>query len=211
LPLVEALYECQRNPFLNSKNEVDLTGGGNDTSNSTSTTTSGGGGGGGGGMVMCADTPVAFSLPSAPPGEVDASGLCTLMILRRLERAHNMLVERFSEAKRSMLLESSSSSTMGRVNKEEGVYALQPLSSTQNDASATAGATAVNAPPPTAPAISYLTLPSLCKKSLLSYDRDQLPAILARCSKQPLGDTQGNLGFDFDGKLLEDELSKLLR
>lgn len=182
LPLVEALYECQRNPFLNNKGEVDLTGGGggNDDNDHSG---SGGGGGNGGGMIMCAETPVAFSLPSAPPGEVDASGLCTLMILRRLERAHNTIVERFQ--------------TYRNLNK------LNNNVNEQNDN---------DSPTVTAPAISYLTLPSLSRKALLSYSRNkQLLPILARCHLQPLGDSNGNHGFEFDGKLLEYELSKALR
>jgi hypothetical protein len=198
LPLVEALYECQRNPFLTSKNEVNLTGSGdvNDDDNISNKT-----------LGMSVDTPIAFSLPSAPPGEVDASGLCTLMILRRLERAHNALVERFTQAR---------STAVSHDNEQQQLASstnLKLSTSTihqQNDDEEEGDDEEVYVAP-TAPAISYLTLPSLSRKALLSYDRSQLLPILARCSNQPLGDDNGNSAFEFDGHLLEDELAKMLR
>ena len=84
LPLVQNLYECQRNPFLSADGHaVDLTGGG---------------GSGGTEGRMGPHTPVAFSLPSQPPGDVDAAGLTTIMLLRRLEAAHNDALRLFRHA-----------------------------------------------------------------------------------------------------------------
>lgn len=67
------LYECQKNPFLNTDGVVDLALG-NETAP----------------RAMDADTPLHFSLPSHPPGSlVDAPGLCTIQILQLLARSHN--------------------------------------------------------------------------------------------------------------------------
>lgn len=71
-PMVELIYECQPNPFLTSQGQVNL-------------------GGGSEAVGMTRDTPVAFSLPSIIPGQLDAQGLCTIRILNELQASHNEL------------------------------------------------------------------------------------------------------------------------
>ena len=67
-PLVENLYECQRNPFLTEDGEVDIDG------------------------PMSPDTPIIFSLPSMTQGQNEAAGLCTVQLLLHLHRLHDELV-----------------------------------------------------------------------------------------------------------------------
>jgi hypothetical protein len=196
LPLVENLYECQANPFVTARGEIDLSG----AAGKNSGTPAGGSGGGASGSSfslsgvgssgegrarMGFGTPVAFSLPSAPVGEVDAAGLCTPMLLRRLERAHNLLLGRFQRA-----------------------AAATTSATTASDAGA---AEAAASETETAPALSYSTPRALCERALLSYrrGRDLLP-LLSRCSTQPLeGGAAGPVAFD--GALLEQELARALR
>lgn len=68
-PLVENLYECQPNPFLTDKREVDLSGSGTPT-------------------PMTRNTTVLFSIPSMNQGENVAAGLCTIQLLLQLHRIH---------------------------------------------------------------------------------------------------------------------------
>jgi hypothetical protein len=65
-PLVENIYECQRNPFIKD-GKVDIGG------------------------PMSPSTPVIFSLPSMMHGENDAAGLCTVQLLLHLHRLHEEL------------------------------------------------------------------------------------------------------------------------
>ncbi|CAE7456044.1 unnamed protein product [Symbiodinium sp. CCMP2456] len=68
-PLVERLFECEANPFL-QQGKVNLPG------------------------PMTPETPVIFSLPYvAPSGETEASTLCTVQLANVLQTAQNDLVE----------------------------------------------------------------------------------------------------------------------
>mmetsp|Transcript_16236 Transcript_16236/g.19874 ORF Transcript_16236/g.19874 Transcript_16236/m.19874 type:complete len:600 (+) Transcript_16236:617-2416(+) len=80
LPQIINLYECERNPFLvrdpvTSRLAVDLSAGGDYSSRTE----------------FSFETSVIFSLPAPPSmGEpVDAPSLCTIGIVRHLERLHN--------------------------------------------------------------------------------------------------------------------------
>ena len=79
MPMLPNLFECQRNPFLNSADEVDLSGGGALHRE-----------------PMSPDAPVAFSLPSMVPGEVDAAGLCSIQLGGMLSRVHNNVVRQLA-------------------------------------------------------------------------------------------------------------------
>eukprot|EP00656_Telonema_subtile_P006887 TRINITY_DN13207_c0_g1_i1.p1 TRINITY_DN13207_c0_g1~~TRINITY_DN13207_c0_g1_i1.p1 ORF type:complete len:588 (+),score=180.88 TRINITY_DN13207_c0_g1_i1:156-1919(+) len=80
LPKIELLFECEANPFIGRKGDVDLSG-----------TKTGGGG-------MCLDTPVAFALPYMARGEVDAAGLCTIAVVNRLGELQNTVLQDQKEA-----------------------------------------------------------------------------------------------------------------
>mmetsp|Transcript_39889 Transcript_39889/g.67884 ORF Transcript_39889/g.67884 Transcript_39889/m.67884 type:complete len:502 (-) Transcript_39889:194-1699(-) len=183
-----------------------------------------------GAVGMGPDTPVAFSLPSQPPGEVDAAGLCTVVILRRLERAHNEIVGRFHAllATASASAASLSAGTgagsagayaggggggcvgrnrggRGEHNKvEEGVAVGEAEEEEEEEAEEAVAL---------APALSYRTAPSLARRALLSYDRrrDLTPLLSRFCAQQPLGSQGGNGAADFDGAGIEKELAKILR
>jgi MoxR-like ATPase len=83
LPLLENIYECQKNPFLRSGGGIDLSGMGLPPDQ--------------GGQVMSGRTPVSFSLPSMLPGETDAAGLCTIGLITVLQTSHNGVIERLYE------------------------------------------------------------------------------------------------------------------
>jgi hypothetical protein len=206
LPLVENLYECQANPFVTPRGEVDLSGsssskrreveaqikdytGEKGVSSSNSAMTQ-----------MGLHTPVVFSLPSAPVGEVDAAGLCTPMLLRRLERAHNHLLEKFQGAATIATTETAAATTNNAGNAATAGAAL-----------GAAEDVVAGADIETAPSLSDSTPRPLCERALLHYGRarDFLP-LLSRFSLQPLsGDVPGPMAFD--GALLEEELARTLR
>ena len=75
MPMIPNLYECQRNPFLNTKGEVDLGGRDHYTR-----------------QELTPEAPISFSIPSVLPGEVDATGLCSIQLSGLLHRTHNMIV-----------------------------------------------------------------------------------------------------------------------
>jgi hypothetical protein len=166
---------------------------------------------------MGPDTPVAFSLPSQPPGEVDAAGLCTIVILRRLEAAHNDLLGRFrtllSQASSVMTVSSplsaSTAPAAAATMIEEGEDRHQDGDQNKEEEREEDEDQVV----PLAPALSYRTLPSLARRALLSYDRkrDLLPLLSRFFHRQPLGDINGNGAADFDGPSLERELARVLR
>ena len=76
MPMIPNLYECQRNPFLNTKGEVDL--GGRDHYDTR--------------QELTPEAPISFSIPSVLPGEVDATGLCSIQLSGLLHRTHNTIV-----------------------------------------------------------------------------------------------------------------------
>ena len=167
LPHIENLYECQANPFVTKQGTVDLSGGGGELE---------------GGMSP--ETPVAFSLPSfRVAGEADAAGLCTVVILRTLERSHNHLVARF-----------------------------RPLAAAAPGSRAALAAGGAAAGTAEAPALSYATPAPLLRRSLLHYDRarDLAPA-LSRAAQQPLGPANCTRAPAFDGAILERDLAHSLK
>eukprot|EP01060_Flectonema_neradi_P020833 TRINITY_DN2832_c5_g1_i4.p1 TRINITY_DN2832_c5_g1~~TRINITY_DN2832_c5_g1_i4.p1 ORF type:complete len:4086 (+),score=767.97 TRINITY_DN2832_c5_g1_i4:3344-15601(+) len=80
MPLLPNLYECQRNPFLNREGKVDL--GGKDHYER---------------QELSPDAAISFSIPSVLPGEVDATGLCSIQLSGLLHRTHNTVVTNLSK------------------------------------------------------------------------------------------------------------------
>ena len=76
MPLLPNLYECQRNPFLNEQDEVDL-------SNGMAAQRT----------LLTPDAPLTFCLPSMVPGDIDAPGVCTIQIAGLLSRVHNTTIQ----------------------------------------------------------------------------------------------------------------------
>lgn len=117
---------------------------------------------------MSPDTPIAFSLPSAPPGTVDATGLCTIQIIRTLEGLHN----------ETMVALSAATAAPQVTAVEEG--------SRDDDRRETA------------PCINCATPSALVRRQVLDYKchRDLAP-LVSQNAVQALGHGDGrSLGFD---------------
>ena len=81
--LVENIYECEKNPFINESGEVNLSG---DRVSS---------------VKMSPDIPITFSLPSVNRYSNDPSGYCTVQLLSQLQNIHFKLLEKFLENDKS--------------------------------------------------------------------------------------------------------------
>ena len=76
-PLIENLYECQKNPFINQQQRVDLSG----TSKED--------------QPMSLHIPILFSLPCVLQSDMDFRGLCTIKLLTLLQSTHSSLLDKF--------------------------------------------------------------------------------------------------------------------
>ena len=76
LPLIENIFECQRNPYLASDGSVDLSGAGALL---------------GQGVQMSLDVSIMFSLPAMTEGLDDTMGLCSIKLLQLMQNTQTTL------------------------------------------------------------------------------------------------------------------------
>ncbi|EGD81489.1 hypothetical protein PTSG_02206 [Salpingoeca rosetta] len=182
------IYECDPNPFLTQRKEVDLSG----LQQSP-------------GLPMSPSVAIIFSLPAHARGETDARGLCTLQLCRLLANAHNELVTALAAARApvntaaAMTVDHAQQQQQGQQRQQQ-----QPQQQHVVRADAQAVASAFGA------AVSHLTPRVALDQAIIKYSRGEMERLVRLHAIEPLRYAVTGITSWFDFAGVENALARRL-